>query len=168
MARREKVILIEAEGRDKGKSYLIREMSAEAAEAWATRLLLALSRAGVEMPDNFLDMGMAGVAAMGIRAMGGLSWEVAKPLMDEMMACVHMHSFPGATQQIIPRPLIPDDIEEISTRVKLREAVLEVHTGFSISGFISNLTKTRQEALDRAVAEVIGEDIETSRTTLQE
>jgi hypothetical protein len=162
MARKEKSVTIDAPGRDHGRTYLIKEMPAEQGEAWATRLMLALAKAGVEVPENFLDMGMAGVAVMGLRAMGGLSWDVAKPLMDEMMACVHITCHPGG-KPFIPRPLISDDIEEIATRVRLREEVLEVHTGFSIRDFLSGLRKIQQEKLDQALANALGDDIETSQ-----
>jgi hypothetical protein len=47
-----------------------------------------------------------------------------KPLLDEMFACVQI------TEPKITRSLTPDDIEEVTTRLKLREEVLQIHLGF--------------------------------------
>ena len=43
------------------------------------RALLALMASGVEVPEGFDRMGMAGMAEIGIRALSGLKWEVADP-----------------------------------------------------------------------------------------
>lgn len=158
--RKEATVVIEAEGRDKGKVFRLRELSAEAAESWGLRLMLALSKSGVEVPEGFLEMGMVGVAAMGLKAMGGLPWEVAKPLLDEMMWCIQIQ--PGSRQEIV-RELISDDIEEVSTRIRLREEVLTLHTGFSVREFLSNLRRAREEAAIRAAQIVTGDDTEISQ-----
>jgi hypothetical protein len=160
--RKEATVVIEADGRDHGKVYKIREMSASAAEAWGTRLILALSRAGVDVPENFFGMGMAGVAVMGLKAMGGLSWDVAKPLLDEMMACVQIA--PDLRHPQIVRVMNEDDIEEVATRLLLRDEVVRLHINFSVREFLSNFRKV-QEA--RAAAEMTesGEPTETSEPT---
>lgn len=138
--RKEVTITIEAEGRDKGKIFLIKEFSAQRAEDWATRLLLALTRNGVQVPEGALDFGMQAIAAMGIRAISGIPWDQAKPLLDEMMTCVRIQ--PSSTHPNRIRALVNDggdgdDIEEISTRLKLREEWITLHTGFSIAAFFS-------------------------------
>lgn len=160
--RKEATVVIEASGRDAGKVFRLRELPASQAEAWGARLLLALSRAGVEVPDGFFDMGMAGVAVMGIKALGGLSWDVAKPLMDEMMACVQIQ--PNPSQPAVVRPLIEDDIEEVATRVQLRDEVIAVHTGFSVAAFISNFRMMQAAKAEAAAAAMInlGENTATS------
>lgn len=159
MARKERTVVIDAEGRDKDRVYLLREMPATQAEAWATRLLLALGKGGVEVPEGFFSMGMAGIAAIGIRALGGLQWDIAKPLLDEMMTCVRFK--PNATDIGI-RPPQDDDIEEVATRLRLRDEVIDLHLGFSVRGFLSNLTNSAQveQATDQALG--LGPDIETS------
>lgn len=154
------IVTIDSPGRDVGKIFHLRELSATQAEAWGTRLMLALSRAGVEVPENFFAMGMAGVAVMGLKAMGGLSWDVAKPLLDEMMTCVQIQPSPS---QPVVRALIEDDIEEVATRIRLREEVITLHTGFSISAFVSNFRKIQEAQAAQAAAEMtsLGEDTET-------
>lgn len=126
------------EGRDKGKTFVLTEMPASKAEAWAMRALLALLANNVELPDGFERMGMAAMAEIGIKALAGLKWEVAEPLLAEMWSCVQI--MPDPSKPHVIRPLIEEDVEEITTRVKIRAEVWKLHTGFlkavapSISG----------------------------------
>lgn len=114
--------------RDKGRLYLITEMWASQGEAWATRVLIAMLGANVNLPDNFKELGMAALAQMGFQALGALKWEDAKPLLAEMMDCVQIIPDPKKTH--VFRPLIEEDIEEIPTRLELRMEVWNLHTGF--------------------------------------
>ena len=126
------------EGRDKDKVFVLTELPASKAESWAMRAILALMAGGVELPEGFDRMGMAGMAEVGIKALSGLKWEVAEPLLAEMWQCVQI--MPDPSKSHIIRNLIEEDIEEIATRVKLRAEVWKLHTGFlkavapSISG----------------------------------
>ncbi|MCI0152402.1 hypothetical protein KNO81_42165 [Paraburkholderia sediminicola] len=52
----------------------------------------------------------------------------AELLLDEMMGCVSIQ--PNPADPKIVRGLIPDDIEEVNTRVLLRREVFRLHTGF--------------------------------------
>lgn len=116
------------DGRDEGKLFLITEMSAARAESWAMRVLLALMAGNVEIPEGFEELGMAGLAELGMRALSGLKWDTAEPLLAEMFDCVAYIPDPRKTH--ISRPLIDDDIEEVSTRLKLRMEVFKLHTDF--------------------------------------
>lgn len=122
-------------GRDKGKLFLITEMSAEQGEDWAMRVLLALMQSNVEVPEGFLELGMAALAQMGLKALSGIKWELAKPLMQELMDCIQIIPNPKATHVV--RPLIPDDIEEIMTRATLKWEVLSLHVDFSQAADLS-------------------------------
>lgn len=147
MARREITVTIDAEGRDKGKRFRIREMPASQAERWAIRAFLALAHAGVPVPDDFQDAGMAGMAYMGVQALSGLSFEDAAPLLDEMFECIEYQADAKVT-----RPLEEDDIEEVGTRLRLRSEVFELHTGFSMAGALSRpASKTDQDASPSAI-----------------
>jgi len=135
MARKTKIVQISDENRDKGKCFLIREMPATQAEKWAARAFLALAKSGVEIPDDIANAGLAGIAAMGIRALGGMTFADAEPLLDEMFnSCVAV--IPDPAKPEIFRgaggigALIEDDIEEVATRLKLRKEVFSLHTGF--------------------------------------
>lgn len=116
------------EGRDQGKTYLLTEMAATKAELWATRAFLAMSRGGVEIPDEIAATGMAGVARVGLGLLSKLPFDEAKPLMEEMMKCVRI--VPDENKPDFSRPLVENDIEEIKTRLKLRVEVFKLHTDF--------------------------------------
>lgn len=135
MARRTIDIRIETPGRDEGKVFRIREMSASQAERWAARALLALGHSGADIPDDIAAAGFAGVVSLGIRAFAAIPWEIAEPLLDEMMSCVSI--MPDPSRPVVIRPLIEDDIEEVMTRLRLREEVIALHVGFSISAYLS-------------------------------
>ena len=127
MARKTATVVITAEGRDKGKTFLLTEMPAAQAEAWAIRALLALTNAGAEVPDS--ETGMAGLATAGLMALGKLPYEAVKPLLDEMFLCVQYQHKPGHP----PQPA-DENIEEVATRLQLRKEIFALHTGFSKAG----------------------------------
>ena len=150
MARKIAQWTVTDEGRDKGKVFLLTEMPASRAEAWATRVLLALMGSNTNLPENFADMGMAGLAELGLKAIAGLKWEVAEPLLEEMLQCVQIIPSPGKPQVV--RALVESDIEEILTRFKLRVEVWKLHMDFlqavapSISPGITAAKSTIQSA----------------------
>lgn len=129
MARKELNYTVTDEGRDKGKLFVITEMSARKAESWAIRALLSLIKNGANLPEGFENNGMAGLAEAGIKALSGLRYDDAEPLLEEMMQCVEIIPDPSRTH--IKRQLIEEDIEEIKTLAKLRMAVLNLHVDFS-------------------------------------
>jgi hypothetical protein len=132
MARKTATITIDAEGRDHGKQFLLREMPASQAEKWAMRVFFGMAKSGLEIPDHIASTGLAGIAAIGLKAIGGLSFDTAEPLLDEMMACVQR--IPNPAKPDIVRPLVEDDIEEIGTRLRLRKEVFGLHVDFSKAG----------------------------------
>ena len=127
MARKE-LYYTETKGRDAGKVFYIREMSATQAEWWAIRAGMAMARSGVDLPENFADMGIAAMAGTGLKMVSQIPPAEAKPLLDELMECVQC--VPDAANQNIKRRLIDDDIEEIATRLKLRAEVFKLHVDF--------------------------------------
>lgn len=124
------------EGRDAGKKYQITEMSAEAAEWWATRALQAVASAEFDVGNLLVkqegdaQMPLAEMAKKGLKAIMSVDPVKIKPLLDEMMACVQI--LVPATQK--PRALLDGDIEDVKTRFMLRKAVMELHLGFSTGG----------------------------------
>jgi hypothetical protein len=121
-------ITVTAEGRDQGKAFLLTEMPAAQAEEWGARALLALMRSGVEVPENIASIGLAGVAVLGIRALSGLEWSLAKPLFDEMWTCVQI--IPNPAKPEVVRNLVDSDIEEVKTRLFLRKEIIGLHVDF--------------------------------------
>lgn len=118
-------VTIDQDNRDKGKTFLITEMDAFKAEAWATRVLLAITN--IDLPEDFKSMGMEAIAKLGLQAISSIDYDVAKPLLDEMLECVQI-VMPATT-----RPLMNGDIEEVASILKIRKAVFELHTGFSLA-----------------------------------
>jgi hypothetical protein len=140
MARRTKLLTIneaDPQYRDNGKSFLITEMSADQAEQWANRFMLAMANADAPLPDELMNSGMAALASVGIaasfaQALQKLSYETVKPLLDEMISCVQFQHDPKQLPQAI-FPGVNCQIEEFPTFWTLRLAWLELHTGFTVA-----------------------------------
>lgn len=143
MALKSKEVLIEAEGRDRGKVYVITEMPAAQAEMWAVRAFNGLARANVEIPDTVVGAGIVGVWIMGVKMLFAMDFAVCRDLLDEMMACVeHVPNpqTPEVRRKLVGNLAIPTDTEEVATRIKLREEVFALHVGFTPAEAISKLT----------------------------
>lgn len=145
MARRQLTIRIDAEGRDKGKVFVLTELPASQAERWALRAVMALGAANAELPDGMELAGLAGLAR-GIGVTDGASlleafartaltlftripFAQAEELLGIMWVCVQIIPDPGNPSVI--RSLIEDDIEEVATRLRLRSEIIKMHLGFS-------------------------------------
>lgn len=145
--RKHKVVTIAAEGRDKGKSFLIIEKSAYDAEKWATRALLALSQAGVEVGEDAMQSGALGILVAGMEAFKVLPYDLAEPLLEEMLTCISFVPDPDKINADTGRPLSrglrtdddAGDIQEVATLLKLRSEVLDLHLGFSVTAALSSL-----------------------------
>lgn len=139
MARKSITITIEADpdvadSRDTGKVFILTELPATLAEKWAARAVNALLASGIEIPDSVARQGMRGLAASGmtnLQSFSGMPWDLAEPLLDEMMKCISI--IPDPNRPAVCRPLIEDDIEEVKTRLKLRGEWLKLHFGFSFT-----------------------------------
>jgi len=129
MPRYEKDVTIEDPGRDRGKVFHLREMSATQGERWAIRALQGASRAGINIPPEIVAQGMMAVAAVSIQGLMAAPFYEVEPLLDEMFSCITFKPNPDVT-----RALVEDDIEEIRTRITLRFEVLKLHTDFSQAG----------------------------------
>ncbi|RYY79929.1 MAG: hypothetical protein EOO69_04490 [Moraxellaceae bacterium] len=134
MSRKTSTITIDTDNRDKGKTFLLTEMPAYQAESWATRAILALTNAGLDIPEEAISAGMAGMASIGFSALTKLDYQVVKPLLDEMLECAQI-VMPSITRVIIHGD--GADIEEVSTYIKLRKAIFELHLGFSMAALKS-------------------------------
>jgi hypothetical protein len=132
MARKVETVVIEAEGRDKGKTFILTEMPAVPGERWATQALTLLSRAGLEVPESAKGSGMAGLASV---RMGGLAElrALQDPALDSWWDCVQYLHAPNQMPQKLFQGA-PCQIEEIATVNLLRMKVLEMHVGFFGAG----------------------------------
>lgn len=127
MARKELTYTAQ-DGRDKGKKFKLTEMGAAQAERWAMRAIMALMKSGADIPSDVEKLGMSAMVELGLKAVAGLDWDIAEPLLEEMMSCVQFIPDPAKPQVI--RNLFDQDIEEIQTRLKLRLEVFKIHTDF--------------------------------------
>lgn len=125
---RKQITYTAQDGRDKGKKFIITEMGARPAHKWATRALFALIGGGVEIPDSVSDMGMAGLAEVGMQSLNGISAEKAEPLLDELLTCVTV--MPDQNRPEVVRALFDEDVEEPVTYFKLQKEVLMLHLDF--------------------------------------
>ena len=131
MSRKTLRMTMDQDNRDSGKTFVMTEMSAERAERWALRALLALSNAGMDIPEQASNASMAGIASVGVGMLARLDFDVAEPLLADMMSCVRSDRGNGIVRDLIEGDC--GDIEEVITRFQLRKAVLELHLGFSIA-----------------------------------
>lgn len=119
--------------RDNGKTFRITEMPADQAERWAVRAFFVLAACGIDIGNLGDTPSMAGMAGLGFKALGKVDPEIVMPLLDEMMACVqYVPEKPGVPPQKILNGEA-SQIEDITTRLMLRKAVFELHTGFSLA-----------------------------------
>lgn len=114
--------------RDSGKQFFLTEMPAMQAHKWATRALLALAKTELKVPEEIMDMGLAGIMAIGLKALGGMSHRDAQELLDELLTCVQVQPDPNKPEII--RKLHPVDVDEWTTIYKLQMEVIDLHTGF--------------------------------------
>nr|DAQ83820.1 MAG TPA: tail assembly chaperone protein [Caudoviricetes sp.] len=140
MALKTKQITIE-HGRDKGRVFLITEMSAAHADNWAMRALIALANGGVDLGGLSPQQGMMGMAGVALDALGRLKADDAIPLLNELLNCVQI--IPEGGQ---PRPLNMDfnDVEDFTTLWRLRKEVFALHTDFLQHAF-GKTTESEEE-----------------------
>lgn len=140
MALKTKQITIE-HGRDKGRVFLITEMSAAHADNWAMRALIALANGGVDLGGLSPQQGMMGMARVALDALGRLKADDAIPLLNELLDCVQI--IPEGGQ---PRPLNMDfnDVEDFTTLWRLRKEVFALHTDFLQHAF-GKTTESEEE-----------------------
>ena len=126
MALKTKQITIE-NGRDKGRVFLITEMSAAHADNWAMRALIALANGGVDLGGLSPQQGMMGMVGVALDALGRLKADDAIPLLNELLDCVQIIPEGGK-----PRQLNMDfnDVEDFTTLWRLRKEVFALHTDF--------------------------------------
>jgi len=158
--RKQARVTIDAEGRDKGKTFIITEMSADAIERWFRRVLAYLARMGVAAPS----LSFIGVAGMtGFNPIQTAAWLDNEELNEELMACVMR--LPRATAEhpsVIPRQLFwgktGPDIEELKTLAQLKGEVLALHLNFSTAADLWSFALGLVAAVNRARTQGTMED----------
>jgi len=146
--RKTTTLRIEKENRDQGKTFIVTEMSAFNGYDWASRVFFALLNAGVDVPDDMMQSGVAGIAALSgtdfarfvFRMLAKVPHYTAKPILDDLLKCAQIQ------MPAITRDLMDDDIEEISTILDIQKTAFNLHFDFfgaggqSITGSVSQET----------------------------
>lgn len=122
------IVTISDEGRDKGKTFVVREMPAAQTEKWAIRALLALASGGIDLDFDPATAGFAELAAVGVSALPRLKFEELEPLLDQMFSTISIRPDPRHPE--VERPVVESDIEEVATRITLRKNWIGMHSGF--------------------------------------
>lgn len=130
MARKEIPFIVTEEGRDKGKEFLITEMSAWDADALAQDIFRAMGDSNYSsIPADVIAMGCAGLATVGLSVISASSPEVARQLRDRLMSTVDIViTNDGKRQQRKVNGSL--DFEEVSTIRSLLDKVFQVNFDF--------------------------------------
>ncbi|WP_445441733.1 hypothetical protein [Citrobacter freundii] len=130
MARKEIPFIVEEEGRDKGKEFLITEMSAWDADSLAQDIFRAMGDSNYSsIPADVIAMGCAGLATVGLSVISASSPEVARQLRDRLMSTVDIIiTSDGQRQQRKVNGAL--DFEEVSTIRSLLDKVFQVNFDF--------------------------------------
>jgi hypothetical protein len=128
MARKVHRLNVAAEGRDKGKTFVITELPALDIERWTVHLVLALGKNGVSLPDVQADSGFAGIAGVIWALVAQVTPADAEGLMATMLQGLKID------EGKITRELVTDDIEEPETLLEIRMAWVDLHSGFFAKG----------------------------------
>lgn len=128
MARKTYRLTVNSEGRDKGKTFVLTELSALDIERWTVRLVLALGKNGVTLPDVQADSGFAGIAGVLWALIAQITPEEAENLLATMLEGLKID------EGKISRELVDGDIEEATTLLSIRMAWVELHAGFFKQG----------------------------------
>jgi hypothetical protein len=146
MSRKSKVVTIETEGRDQGKSFRIQEMPAMSAERWAMRAFHAVMKAGGEAEGYTAGGGWEQLAMAGYGVFSRIDPDTAQPLWDELLTCVTRVE--DVNRPEVFRPLVVSDIDEVSTIIQLKLEAFSIHANFSTAG--AGLTSTPAQMTSRA------------------
>ncbi len=146
--RKTKTVTITVEGRDRGKVFVLCEMTARQAEEWGWRAMEAIAQHN-NVPPGLMNAGMLGVFILGLKPVFAAPFTMVKPLLDEMFdRCLSIQpdqnnpgTLRGAGTNLIKPvgPLIDEDMEEVATRIFLRDEIFELHTGFSPAAILSQM-----------------------------
>lgn len=130
MSRKEIVYIVEDEGRDKGKEFVITEMSAWDADSLAQDIFRAMGDSEFSsIPPDVISMGCAGLATVGLSVISASSPEIARTLRDRLMSTVDIII---TTEKTRERRGVKGalDFEEVSTIRTVLDKVFQVNFNF--------------------------------------
>ena len=129
MARKEIPYVVMDENRDKGKEFIITEMSAWDADELAQDIFRAMGDSDFSaIPADVIAMGCAGLATVGLSVLSAASPDVSRNLRDRLLQTVQIVITQEGRRQV--RQVKPIDFEEVSTIRTLMDQVFRVNFDF--------------------------------------
>ncbi|EOL9075555.1 hypothetical protein ACM92Y_002156 [Cronobacter malonaticus] len=129
MARKEIPYVVMEENRDKGKEFIITEMSAWDADEMAQDIFRAMGDCNYTgIPADVIAMGCAGLATVGLSVLSASSPEVSRQLRDRLLSTVQIVITHDGDRQV--RAVKSIDFEEVSTIRSLMDKVFKVNFDF--------------------------------------
>lgn len=130
MARKEIPFIVEDDNRDKGKEFIITEMSAWDADTLAQDIFRAMGESNFSgIPADVITMGCAGLATVGLSVISASSPDVAHMLRDRLMSTVEIViTHDGKRTRRKVNGAI--DFEEVSTIRSVLDKVFKVNFDF--------------------------------------
>lgn len=129
MSRKQITYIVDDEGRDNGKEFIITEMSAWDAEELSEEIYRAMAHGEFNsLPADVVSMGVAGLATVGISVLAAAPASVSRPISDRILSTVEIVITNEGKD--ITRSIKPIDFEEVSTIRTLKDKVFELNFGF--------------------------------------
>lgn len=130
MARREIPFIVTKEGRDKGKEFIITEMSAWDADTLSQDIFRAMGDSNFNgIPIDVVAMGSAGLATLGLSVLSAASPETAHMIREKLIATVDIviNDEGRRTRRKVNGPL---DFDEVSTIRDVMDQVFKINFDF--------------------------------------
>lgn len=123
--------VVEANNRDFGKHFKIKEFSAWDAEVLAEDILRAMSKSNYwNISPEIIQLGVAGLSTIGLSAISAANKEDADYINSKVMSAVSI-VIPGVDGKApIERPVEKTDFDEVSTIRDLKDKVLGLNFDF--------------------------------------
>lgn len=130
MSRKEIPFIVTDEGRDKGKEFIITEMSAWDADELAQDIFRAMGDSNYTgIPADVIAMGCAGLATVGLSVLSASSPDVSRTLRDRLMSTVQIViTHEGKRQERKVNGTL--DFEEVQTIRQVMDQVFKVNFDF--------------------------------------
>ncbi|GAB6854458.1 hypothetical protein [Asaia astilbis] len=127
MSEKEVTLVLNDGGVD--KTFLIKRMDAFSADKWARHLIKALTRAGMALPEDAVQLGMTGLSAGSAQSLfGQLDDDAADQAIASLRGTIKRVLDPS--NPLLTRAMNATDIEDPATLSKLDVEAFRVHVGF--------------------------------------
>lgn len=130
MSRKEIPFIVTEEGRDKGKEFIITEMSAWDADELAQDIFRAMGDCNYTgIPADVIAMGCAGLATIGLSVLSASSPDVSRTLRNRLMSTVQIVIKHDGNRQERKVDGV-NDFEEVHTIRQVMDQVFKVNFDF--------------------------------------